>query len=989
MNNIEINVSSVSGQILGKLDLGDAEINTIFSLVDVREPDKRSANYTTTFTIPGTKINHGIFSHIQTEGFHVWSFDPNFKLVAQILVNGNQYFNGYLQLNDLTKDDSDNIVGYNITIYEKFVDFYKNISYKLDKIIDISEYDHNYTIPNVVGSWDNFIIKNGQKSAFNLGDGYVYPYDWRGQSNFNQYSLNDFNPAIYLKTLVDKVFKSGGITYQSSFFNSDYFKKLILPYTGDRSMDLSKEIIDLSSTRVGMVNQPSDPLKPSGTAFDIYLFSFESYSNRNYQFSNINFTNENDTLNKYYDTNNNYSLRQMKVPKNGKYIFNIRLPLRILFTAKEPDGTPWADIKTVGGEYETTVYLRRNGSIVGSWKYTMTDPKYNKKSTAYTTDVVMVSEEWTGYCKVGDIFTVTLDLRATESNYTSKTLVQNLFGIFVQKITIVRLCLTNISSSFVGDDRPFFSMALVDEIIEEGDKISMNSFIPDINASDLIKDINKMFNLYWMPIGKDKFLIEPRNNFYIGGSIKDWTYNVDEESEIKIEPLYELTANEYTFTYSEDDDFYNADYISNYEEVYSTKNIKVENDFVDDLLEIKTLFSSSPIVRYGSTNRKGAAYIDSDNKYKRPKLRLLFYGGLLNTTSWRVRATISGLVHNTTKYPYAGHLDNPDSPANDLSWAIPQKYYYNWNSLVNSNLFNLFWRAQIEEITDKNGHLLTGTFILDDVDMIRFDIRDVIQFRNVYYRVNKITHNPLLGVAEVELLKLKSYTAFKSSTISNDVASGTGNVSGTTWGWGYTKAIATNIASGSTGIVAPIEWRIPQVWNSINPAFEPAYYTYNSGSEIVGINPIAAKIGQDFGDIIPRKSYYPTIVNDKNENFYSTQAAVKVLGQGNNIDASAQNVSITGDGNKVGSLVKNINVSGNGNLIESGVQNVTVVGDNQHVRKSNVSYINGNIIDNAGVRKNITILKGGQDAVGGSELVCGGKNRVYANMIYSGGQDRV
>jgi hypothetical protein len=51
MNNIEINVSSVSGQILGKLDLGDAEINTIFSLVDVREPDKRSANYTTTFTI--------------------------------------------------------------------------------------------------------------------------------------------------------------------------------------------------------------------------------------------------------------------------------------------------------------------------------------------------------------------------------------------------------------------------------------------------------------------------------------------------------------------------------------------------------------------------------------------------------------------------------------------------------------------------------------------------------------------------------------------------------------------------------------------------------------------------------------------------------------------------------------------------------------------------------------------------------------------------
>ena len=989
MNNIEINVSNVSGQILGKLDLGDAEINTIFSLVDIREPDKRNANYTQTFTIPGTKRNHQIFSHIQTEGFEAWLYDPNFKLVAQILVNGNQYFNGFLQLNDLTKDDSDNIVGYNITVYQKFVDFYKNISYKLKDLIDISEYDHKYYMPNIVGSWDTFIIKNGLPSAFNLGDGYVYPYDWRGQSNFNQYSLNDFNPAIYLKTIVDKIFKSQGVSYESSFFNSDYFRKLILPYTGDRSMALSKDIVDLSSTRVGMLNQALDPTHPPGTAYDKYLISIQSHTNQTYSHPIPYFTNESDTLNNYYDTNNNYINGNMKVPKNGKYIFNIRLFLSILFTALEPDGTPWGEIKTVGGEYETTIYLRKNGSIVGSWKYTMTDPKYNTASTAYKTDVIEVSEEYTAYCQAGDIFTVTYDLVATGSNYSTKTLVKNIVGLFVQKITIVRLLLTNIASNFVGDERPMFSMALVDEVIEEGDTLIMNNFIPDLNAGDLIKNINKMFNLYWMPIGKDKFLIEPRNNFYIGGSIKDWTDNVDEESEIKIEPLYELTANEYKFTYTEDDDFYNADYISDYEEVYSTKNIKVENDFVDDLLEITTLFSSSPIVKYGSTNRKGAAYVDSDNKYKKPKLRLLFYGGLLNTTSWKIKATISGITHTTTKYPYAGHLDNPDTPTNDLSWAIPKKYYYNWNLLVNNNLFNLFWRSQIEEITDKNGHLLTGTFILDDVDMIGFDIRDTIQFRNVYYRVNKITHNPLLGVAEVELLKLKNYTAFKSSTISSNVAGGLGNVAETTWGWGYTKKLSTNIASGSTGILSPTLWRVPQIFEAPNPTFAPAYYTYTTDSEIVGLNPTTIKNGQSFGDIVPTKSYYSTIVNDKNLNFYSTQGAVKVLGQGNNIDASALNVMITGDNNLVGSLVKNISVSGNNNLIESKVENVTVVGDNQHVRRSNVSYIHGNIIDKFGVRKDITMLRGGQDSVGGSRLALGGKNSVFAYTVYTGGQDRV
>lgn len=990
MNNIEINISNTKGTILGKLDLGDAEINTIFSLVDVREPDKRSANYTKTFTIPGTKRNHQIFSHIQSEGFEAWSYDPNFKLLAQILVNGNQYFDGDLQLNDLVKDDSDNIVGYNITIYQKFIDFYKNIQGKINELIDLSEYNHDYTYKNIVGSWDKFVMKNNKQSAFNLGDGYVYPYDWKGQSDFRYYRINDFRPAIYLKTIVDKLFKSQGITYQSNFFNSDYFKKLIVPNPGDGVMALSQTTINQSSTRVGMIDQSSNPSHPPGTANDIYLLEIDSRTN--YEVTTApTFTDENDDLNQYYDSNNNFQNNKMRVPKNGKYIFNIRIPLRVLFTGITPTGSTIGEFKTVGGQYEVMLYLKKNGSVIDSWKETMTDPNYGSNKFAYTTDTVFVGDEYVGFFQEGDVVSVEVKLISTVSNFNYKTSQKNFIG-YTNVNTLVKLCLTNISSSFVGDQRPIFSMALIDEVVEEGDYLTINDFIPDMKGSDLIKDVNKMFNLYWMPIGKDKFLIEPRDNFYIGGRVKDWTYAVDEESEIKMEPLYELTANEYNFTYSEDSDFYNTDYVSNFEEVYSTKNITIDNDFIDESLDIKTIFSASPLIRMGVTDRKGVGYVDADNNYQKPRLRLLFYGGLLKTTSaWFIKSTINGYVFpGFAKYPYAGHLDNPDTPTYDLSWAVPKKQYYNWDSLVNSNLYNLFWKSHIEEITDKNGHLLTGTFILSDLDMIGFDIRDTIQFRGVYYRVNKITHNPLLGVAEVELLKLKNYNAFKTSTINGNVAAGTGNVAGTTWGWGYTKYRSTTLSNGSTGITLPTRWNTPQTWNAMNPTFVPTYTWYDTNTSISGFsNPITYKNGSTNGDIVPVKSYYPTKVSSVNNNFYSTQGAIKVLGQNNNIAPTALNVEINGDNNLIGNVVKNIKITGNNNLVESGVENVSIVGDNQHVKRSNVSYVHGNIIDENGIRPNVSILRGGKDSIGGSCILSGGKNSVLAKTTYYGGQDRV
>lgn len=61
---IAINIANVSGSIKGTLDIGDADLNMIFQLSDISEPQKRKANYVRKFTIPGTKNNNQLLNGI-------------------------------------------------------------------------------------------------------------------------------------------------------------------------------------------------------------------------------------------------------------------------------------------------------------------------------------------------------------------------------------------------------------------------------------------------------------------------------------------------------------------------------------------------------------------------------------------------------------------------------------------------------------------------------------------------------------------------------------------------------------------------------------------------------------------------------------------------------------------------------------------------------------------------------------------------------------
>ena len=98
--------------------------------------------------------------------------------------------------------------------------------------IDLTEYNHNYTLHNQFLSWSRT-------------NGYVYPHIDYGKRINSQFKVEDIYPAVFVKTLIDKMFSQAGFTYQSVFFNSELFKRLIIPYSGGSTLQLTTDQVKI------------------------------------------------------------------------------------------------------------------------------------------------------------------------------------------------------------------------------------------------------------------------------------------------------------------------------------------------------------------------------------------------------------------------------------------------------------------------------------------------------------------------------------------------------------------------------------------------------------------------------------------------------------------------------------------------------------------------------------------------------------------------
>jgi len=229
----------------------DVAYSLTFSIADIREPDKRDANYSKTISVPSSKEANKFFkSAFEIDGYD--NYNANLKTECSIIIDGLEQIKGYLQLLSIEKIDKKYY--YNVSIKGNVSNIFQSWGDQYLTDIDLSAYNHTYSKANIITSW-----------GATVGDGYVYPLIDYGKTNGLTYDVENFYPAIYVKTYIDKFFELAGYTYNSDFFDSDFFKRLIIPYNNTTLGLTTSQITTRTISESLTVNRTYDPFTVNQT----------------------------------------------------------------------------------------------------------------------------------------------------------------------------------------------------------------------------------------------------------------------------------------------------------------------------------------------------------------------------------------------------------------------------------------------------------------------------------------------------------------------------------------------------------------------------------------------------------------------------------------------------------------------------------------------------------------------------------------------------
>jgi hypothetical protein len=263
---------------------------------------------------------------------------------------------------------------------------------------------------------------------------------------------------------------------------------------------------------------------------------------------------------------------------------------------------------------------------------------------------------------------------------------------------------------------------------------------------------------------------------------------MDRSKAIKIKPMSEVNARYYNFKYKQDNDFYNEDYRKKFNEGYGDRIYDNGLEFAKDTESVEVIFAASPLFGTSTTDKVfPAIYKKSNENTKEDSMdhvvRILQIKKVTSVASWNILNLATNLGSNTA-YLYAGHLNNPTTPNDDINYGAPQQLYFNLTSGdLSNNLFNTYYSSYLAEITDKDSRLLNAYFDLTDLDIFNLDFSKFIYIDGGLYRINKVmdyapennelTKVDLLRVIEKEYIEQPPLPTTTSTTTTTTTASPT------------------------------------------------------------------------------------------------------------------------------------------------------------------------------------------------------------------------
>jgi uncharacterized protein (TIGR02145 family) len=768
-----------------------------YAVDDLNNLDSKATAFSKTIVLPGTAKNNSLLGNIfefsnsnfTGEGENVYyNFNASRSAKCRLDSNGLTIIKGSLRLLEIVRDGDS--IEYEVAIFGELGSFVSKLSNKKLEDLDFGIYNHTYNISTIDDYWSDTndyafytdiettlvngtpayidIYQNvtdyievgdviepirqsnntsyGQRTADSVtwdgtkttievsanwsptpstsfsckiivknkkGFGIYYPLIDYGNYSTDKidYKLKTFRPALHVFEYIDKIIKGAGYTWESKFFQTDFFKRLIIPHNESILNTLKQDLFSGNFISKNLDNINSSSGYINLRLNEIYGDLFDTTDNETFTY-----TGQNTTVNIKGD---------IKLPYTKNFYSNY-----------------------LRGKVE----LFKNGTCVRVDAY-----PFEGYGSNYFNFNFVVNE------------TITLN---TNDYIEFKISVQEGNGYFYFVFNQILTDLGNIKIA---------SLYPISAPVNYNDLVQMNLSIPkNYLQKDFFSSILKMF---YLMVTEDKYKdrhlkIEPFTWFYDlnKSSYVDWTMKLDRSQPIRIKPMSEANARYYDIKYKSDNDYYNEFYRKRYNEGYGDVRFDNQLEFSKDASTTEVIFSATPLVGYNNIDKIVPAIMKWDGKDAgineetiNSNIRIMQKKGIEGVDEWSVLNDTGGIYASYTKYPYAGHFDDPDAPGSDINFGATKELFFSLSAgALGNNLFNTFYSSYLAEITDKDSRLVTAKFKLNDTDIFNLDFGKFIFLDGVLYRLSRIMDYTPGELCTVELLRV-IYTTYDSSVNASDV----------------------------------------------------------------------------------------------------------------------------------------------------------------------------------------------------------------------------
>ena len=615
-----------------------------------------------------------------------------------IYVDRIQVFKGILRLLEITIDRG--TIEYECVVFGELGGFVTALNNSKLEELDFSQYNHAWTRDAIVNSWEQ---ASGSTAS---GMGYYYPlidYGQVSENNKRDWSYKAFRPALFVKEYLHKIITGTGYTYESDFFNSNLFKRLVIPNN-------QKTFSRLKNYNFQRRNSSFTFTEADGTT---KLFPLTiSELTQNYI--------PNGTSTQFTYTGSSFT---------GEYELDIRI------TWQKNSSIPFHFDVLVNGTQVATHSWESSSSatpvvnelkVSGAITLNTNDVLSFRFRQDIATDFELTVQIGQGLVKIKTPGLVPVDYVLNDVIDINESIPKGIY-----------------QRDFVSSIVKMFNLYIVEDTTKEKHLKIIPYIDYYVTSSSLLK-IND----------SELFLIDATSYLLLDDTSANnlnWTNKIDRNKPFKLKPMSELNGRFFEFKYKQDADFYNEDYFKHYAIGYGDHVEDTGYEFANDKQTTEVIFAATPLLGYTGEDKVFPTIFKLSNTQNTQSedptdhvIRIMQIRKITGVSSWHIRNNNGNLGSALTSYGYAGHLDDPDAPTADINFGVPRQVYFSIpTNYPSANLFNGYWSDYVAEITDKDSKLLTCNVYLKITDIYGLDFSKLIYIDGALWRLNRvIDYNP-------------------------------------------------------------------------------------------------------------------------------------------------------------------------------------------------------------------------------------------------------